>query len=398
MRITCPKCMFKGLIDTAPLTFETRVACVRCGTTFYALLVEGELQTSLPPDEVENLLREATALDANDLAAPPDADAEDVLALPQTPDASEQIIEAAAVFEDVLPVPPAEAEPMAEYELLAAPPEVNFEAATAEAEGCGAQSLDEQPAETVETDVETDDDAPSFDFGQPRVESAAEDERHGMGMRLMRISPLWLLACGMTFISVIIFSNQFAKPAEPGHLASANFTSSSNKSTNQSSAQPLAPAATNSAATSVADASQPPAPASVEPKSEAKVIEKQVEAQAQDEPKAAAPSAAPVVEKKNEPVEPVDTAPQTEDAEAGGLTIQIGSYNVIEQANERVARLQAAGFDAHVVAVELPKRGTWYRVQAGRFSSREEAQRYGNELRAKGAADNFIVTPAQGGR
>jgi cell division protein FtsN len=82
----------------------------------------------------------------------------------------------------------------------------------------------------------------------------------------------------------------------------------------------------------------------------------------------------------------------------GSLTVQVGSYNVIEQANERVARLQAAGFSARVATIELPKRGTWYRVQAGRFSNREEAARYGNELKSKGAADSFIIADAAGGK
>jgi cell division protein FtsN len=101
------------------------------------------------------------------------------------------------------------------------------------------------------------------------------------------------------------------------------------------------------------------------------------------------------VETKNSAPAPV---PQSQSTEAGGYTIQIGSYNVIEQANERVARLQATGFDARVVAVELPKRGTWYRVQAGRFGNREEAARYGNELKSRGAADNFIIAETQGGK
>jgi cell division protein FtsN len=122
-----------------------------------------------------------------------------------------------------------------------------------------------------------------------------------------------------------------------------------------------------------------------------------VEAPKQSEPAPAAaePKIVPAVETKSEP--PV-SLPQPQNNDSGGFTIQVGSYNVIEQANERVSGMRAAGLDARVVAVELPKRGTWYRVQSGRFSSREEAQRYGNEARAKRALDNFIVADAEGGK
>ena len=47
MRITCPKCQCKGLIDTAPLLSKARVTCVRCGTAFDALMADGVVETAL---------------------------------------------------------------------------------------------------------------------------------------------------------------------------------------------------------------------------------------------------------------------------------------------------------------------------------------------------------------
>jgi cell division protein FtsN len=134
----------------------------------------------------------------------------------------------------------------------------------------------------------------------------------------------------------------------------------------------------------------------VEVKGETKAVEEKAEAKVEEKPEpAVAPSVVPVVEKKSEPV---IAAPQPASEKAGGFTIQIGSYNVIEEANERVARLQSGGFDVRVVPVELPKRGTWYRVQSGRFASREEASRYGQELKSKGATDSFIIAEVQNGK
>ena len=84
-------------------------------------------------------------------------------------------------------------------------------------------------------------------------------------------------------------------------------------------------------------------------------------------------------------------APQS----AGNFTVQVGSYGENEQANEQCARLNAAGIEARMVKVELPKRGTWYRVQAGRFASRDEAQRFGAQLQTDKTVQQFIVTEVE---
>lgn len=401
MRITCPKCQFKGLIDTAPLAFETQVACVRCGTTFDALLIEGEIQTILLPNEEEIPSAQETApeaaaqvmqhgLDAEQVVQH-GLEAEDVLALPQTPEQSDQSWERTPLFEDVLVVSPADTWTVEQENALAHQFEERAEEPAAVVEDFANQPLDEsQFPEMGGSGDET-----SFNFGQTLEVPPASSEKHNTGMRFMRISPLWLLVCGMTFISVIVLSNQFAKPAEQEQRVAASYAAPGNKATNQALAEPPVPVSTNPAAASH-DVSQVAAPAPVELKNEKEASAEKVETEDEDEPEAArAPQVAAVVETKSERVVP---ASQSEGEKAGGLTIQIGSYNVIEQANERLAGLRAAGFDARVVAVELPKRGTWYRVHAGRFNNREEAARYGNELKAKGAADNFIVTDAQGGK
>ncbi|MDX6693206.1 MAG: DedD protein [Blastocatellia bacterium] len=382
MRITCPECQFKGLIDTAPLAFETSVACVRCGTTFEAVLVDGEVRTSLPPATEENLPSQAIAPDFEPEMMEAGAEVEDALTLPPMPEAVYQPSEETPMLDAVLSVSRAEQ----------AEPETALACQLEEQRAKQAIVLDELMTDSLD-DVHSTESAETSDdeqaFKPPFAESAAEHERHNMGMRLMRISPLWLLICGVTFVSVIVLSNKFARPAEQEHQVATNFAASSNKATNQTAAQPPAIASNKATATSVQDVS--PAPAPVEAVSETKAVEEKAETKAQPEPQPA-PVIVPVADTKREAV----YAPGPESEQAGGLTIQVGSYNVIEQANERVARLQSAGFSARVVTIELPKRGTWYRVQAGRFSNREEAARYGNEMKAKGAADSFIIADAGG--
>lgn len=378
MRITCPKCQFQGLIDAAPLAFETRVACVRCGETFEALLIEGEIITSLPARDEENLTVQVNASDEASQVAHSNADFEDVLALPQPLDIEYQFNEQTAVLEDVFPVIPVDVELEAQENLSPTP----VQALAVISDEAAPQSSDESqfPA------AEESDDEHNSKFDQPVAEPAATYDKQGVGMRLMSISPLWLLVCGVTFVSVIILSNQFARSADQGPQVAMNYTAPSNRATNQALPEPPAP-----------NVSQIAAPAQKELKGDAKVIEGKAGVEVRDEPKPA-PSVVPVAETKKEEVAPVVPVPQSRGESAGGFTIQVGSYNVIEQANERVARLQSAGFDARVAVVELPKRGTWYRVQAGRFSSREEASRYGNELRAKGGVDNFIIAEVESGK
>jgi cell division septation protein DedD len=92
---------------------------------------------------------------------------------------------------------------------------------------------------------------------------------------------------------------------------------------------------------------------------------------------------------KPAPVNPPAPAPATPNR--GNLTIQIGSFPDAGQANERASRLKAAQVDARVVRADIAGKGTWYRVQVGGFPSREEATSYGNQLRSKGLAQDFIV-------
>lgn len=77
----------------------------------------------------------------------------------------------------------------------------------------------------------------------------------------------------------------------------------------------------------------------------------------------------------------------------GNWTIQVASFNDQGQAGDRAADLKAANLPARVARVDIPGKGTWYRIQIGGFESREEAIRYGGQLRSQGAIQDFIATP-----
>lgn len=79
----------------------------------------------------------------------------------------------------------------------------------------------------------------------------------------------------------------------------------------------------------------------------------------------------------------------------GNFTVQVGSFNKSSEAEGRADDLRSVGFDARVAAVNLQAKGTWFRVQSGRFSTREEAKVYEKRLRSSGAAQSTLVAEVQ---
>ena len=78
----------------------------------------------------------------------------------------------------------------------------------------------------------------------------------------------------------------------------------------------------------------------------------------------------------------------------GAFTVQLGASPDRKVAGRIEARARAAGFDPYVVAVDLGSKGTWYRVRAGAFASKEEAAKLqkeaGRQLRVPA-----VVMPAK---
>jgi cell division protein FtsN len=117
----------------------------------------------------------------------------------------------------------------------------------------------------------------------------------------------------------------------------------------------------------------------------------------ENSPTPPAPTPAPAIVAEAKPVEekPVvasSTTGQPVETQKGLYTLQVGSHQNVAEANDQANKLRAAGLEPRVVSAEIPKRGVWYRVQIGDFSTRDEANSFGATLRTKGLADNFIVS------
>lgn len=193
-------------------------------------------------------------------------------------------------------------------------------------------------------------------------------DRYAFGVQMLRVSPAWLVVGGVALVSLIVLCTWLLKPSrQEERFAAASQPAARNQATNQRPA----------------DAPSVPAPP------------------AQATKPAAAGATKPAAETKPAEVKPAEAKPAAEVKPApvgvpnGKFTVQIGSFPEEALAQERVNRLKSAGFDGRVVVAQIPNRGTWYRVQAGRFADRAEAGTYGSQMRSKGVAESVIVTEVE---
>jgi cell division protein FtsN len=379
MKIVCPKCELKGQVDMLSASAKLRIACVRCATTFDAISIDGQIQALLP---------QASPFEANLESASHDVPATELETAPSLQTQTESELNLPPQFES-------KSDPADDFfasSTDAIPEEAVVTTPTPvlpqeHADEFAWQSVGTQEEETPFVAQSTS----SMEMPLKSIEASKAgqpSDMYGLGVRLMRVSPMWLLLAGLSFISFIVLCNWLIKPDAPSGSAAHMLAAADNHATNQSSSRVVAPNST---------AQSPVATQPAQSTTESRVAFIPTEAK---EATAAVPQAAPGVETLKQPVVEEKAAssaasPSKQAEAAGKVTIQIGSYNEAGQAEERVANLKSAGYEARSVAVEIPKRGTWYRVQSGRFVNRDEAERYGKQLREKGIVSSYITTDVQ---
>lgn len=377
MRIVCPKCELKGLVDGATASAKTRIACVRCATTFDAIFVDGRIQALLPQSSHAEMALESGGSDV-------------AMAAPEAVFSVETQQESQLSFAPTLESMPAPANDFLASPTDAAPVETLESSASVWPQEA-ARELAWPEAETPSQ--ETHDDRQEVDvFEAPLKSVEASKVRqtsdvYGLGVRLMRVSPMWLLLAGLSFISFIVLCNWLIKPNDGPSDAPRAVVAADNHATNQSPTRAVVPSSTAQSPVNT-QAAQPPTQSGVT----------YIPTEAKETPTAKATPNAEASEKtaaEEKAATPASSANAAGEAKAGKVTIQLGSYNEASQAEERVASLKSAGYEARSVAVEIPKRGTWYRVQSGRFVNRDEAERYGRQLREKGVVASYITTDVQ---
>jgi cell division protein FtsN len=72
-------------------------------------------------------------------------------------------------------------------------------------------------------------------------------------------------------------------------------------------------------------------------------------------------------------------------------TIQLGAHRSREEASKQKKFLASRGFSAQIVQVELPEKGTWYRVTVGTFGSKAKAKAFSEEVQKKIPNTSFLL-------
>ena len=122
-------------------------------------------------------------------------------------------------------------------------------------------------------------------------------------------------------------------------------------------------------------------------------------------PKVKAPPAELAMEPKVEPKQPAPEPghkPAQKEkpgkavraSEAGRFTVQLGASPDQKVAQKLQAKASAAGFDVHILEVDLGAKGTWYRVRVGSFANKDDAAKVQKDAERQLRAP-AVVMPAQ---
>jgi len=101
-----------------------------------------------------------------------------------------------------------------------------------------------------------------------------------------------------------------------------------------------------------------------------------------------APESAPAI--SAEAAQPAQVAPEAESA-GGAFSLQAASFPDEVEARRLSEHLIGATVPARVVAVDLGRRGRWYRVRVGRFASAADAEKYAVQARERAARHGMNV-------
>jgi sporulation related protein len=79
-------------------------------------------------------------------------------------------------------------------------------------------------------------------------------------------------------------------------------------------------------------------------------------------------------------------------AQSATFTVQIKASPTRAEAEEEVRQLKAQNVSAYIVKSDVPGKGVFYRVRAGVFSNRNDANKFGANLQQRGVVSDFFVT------
>ncbi len=435
MTVICPKCQYENRADT------TQVVCARCATLIEVRTTQGATPvndwgaTDLSQRVTKPMSNSpgAASVSANGSRRDPYAtrlepEADEVLDIPRVSNSTYPVNEPGAIFEEVLspsqgvpkvsefdaiprlepvrtqpvenlnpyiPVPPA-ALPIFQPPPVTPPPvpENSYSVPAEFAEfapqnGAAEKGVGWPMLPEDSPDAKSHADGPLFGSG---------DSSRGLLGRVLAVVLVFGVLCAAAwyFLAEKFLGREVAvnKPpiAQPARSNPPTVSASKSAATAASTTPGTAKSSENTANT----ATQPAKPAASDP-----TANKAPGTPDPNKKPAPSPTSVPAAAASGKPL-PVPTGPSptgpsgpSVSRNEGSLTVQVGSYKDQAEANQKAGSLKAAGVDARVIKADIPNKGTWYRVQAGRFTSREEAARYGSQLKARGSVKDVMVTGYQ---
>jgi cell division protein FtsN len=397
MKLICPNCQYTAIVD-APVSPSTGegMTCARCGEPMNQLLWNASQPSMLTTATaataaVAALAPQRIMENQNAYAPSPEPSFDDVLEIPTPLRSAQPSTDQMLVLEDVIPAQ----DLSADDELTDSHVEFTD---TAEDSVSTVEGDQMHPAEASMLAGEE-----SLSAGAPVYGGAQTSSFDYEGGRAwLRIAPMLLLLGSLVFFALYYLGNRVGVRDRPQETAattesrpepqSAPAPATAVPESSQNASQSAQPVEASAAVTT-----EPAESRAVALKDETpKPVEKPTAETAKHESGPPATVAAPAATNTTAPptATTTTTAPVA-DQGTGNFTVQVGSYNNVAQADERAARLRSSGIEARVVRAEIPHRGTWYRVQAGRFTKQAEAARYATELKGKGATSDFVVTSVQ---
>ncbi len=77
---------------------------------------------------------------------------------------------------------------------------------------------------------------------------------------------------------------------------------------------------------------------------------------------------------------------------AGKYTIQLGSYNTVEEAKQFAEGFTVRGYNPIINEVKIEGKGTWYRVSLGAFDTVESAKKYIRDEKSLFSGQDHVIT------
>lgn len=84
--------------------------------------------------------------------------------------------------------------------------------------------------------------------------------------------------------------------------------------------------------------------------------------------------------------------PEVSNPMAGKYTIQLGSYNTMDEAKQFAEGFTVRGYSPIINEVKIPGKGNWYRVSLGLFKTVEEAKGYIKAEQTLFSGQDHIIT------